>query len=275
MGLAAVSLLAVLPARWVGFVGDSLRGPVQAVLTPAAAPMRALGLWLRPGEVAGASRDEAMREMERQREVAQTRQRQAEERVRELERQLQEVIRLSPANRDAIERTVAAPVVSGLSDVSAGMIAVRAGAADGVTEGAVAAASGLRLVGKVREVRGPLSLVLPITQKSAGWLNAVVEVEGTGQFFGCQLGPVGDGTLRGDLVVEASGVAAGQRVRLRDPEWPASAQMFVVGRVERVEAKPEQPLRQVVTVRPEMDLRRVSEVLLFVPRGQGGAGVAR
>ena len=274
MSLAAASLLAVLPARWVGFVGDWLRGPVQAVLTPPAAPMRALGLWLRPGEVAGASRDEALREMERQRDVAQTRQAQSEERVRELERQLQELIRLSPVNREGIERTVTAPVVSGLSDVSAGMIAVRAGSEDGVSEGTVAAAPGLRLVGRVREVRGPLSLVLPITQRSAGWLNAVVEAGPSGRMYGCQLSPVGDGTLRGDLVVEASGVEAGQKVRLRDAEWPAAAQMFLVGLVERVEPKAEQPLRQVVTVRPEMDLKRVGEVMLFVPRATGGRGAA-
>ena len=271
LSLGVVALLAVLPARWVGFVGEWLRGPVQAVLTPAAAPMRAVGTWLRPADAPGRPRDEVVRELERQRDVAQTRQRQAEDRLRELERQLQELIRLAPM-RDAVERSVSAAVVSASTDLSSGMITVRAGSEEGVWPGCVAVAGGVNLIGRVAGVRGPLSVVLPVTQPQSGLLDAVVDVEGAGQMFACQIRPAGDGTLRGDLVAEAVGVAPGMRVRLRDAAWPPAAQMLVIGRVESVNSKPEQPLRKTVTVRPEMDPRRVREVVLLAPRGLAPGG---
>jgi hypothetical protein len=62
-------------------------------------------------------------------------------------------------------------------------------------------------------------------------------------------------------------VAVGQVVRLRDEHWPASAQMHVLGRVESVEKKESAPLRSVVVVRPEIDPRRVSRVVIY---GSGG-----
>lgn len=263
LSLAVVALLAVMPTRWTGWVGW-LRGPVTAVLTPAAAPMRWFGQWLRPGDGASAA-PEALRVLEQQREEALTKQRQAEERVRELERQLQELIRLGPGVRESIDRSVTASVLSSASDLSSGTLQVRAGTEQGVTVGSVVVLGGVQLVGRVVDVSGPVCAVLPITHAKTGFLDAVVDVEGGG-LYGCQLRAVGDGTLRGDLVVEASGVTVGQRVRLRDATWPKAAQMLALGRVTAVEPKETQPLRKVVTVKPEMDLRRVSDVTVLMPR---------
>ena len=54
-------------------------------------------------------------------------------------------------------------------------------------------------------------------------------------------------------------------VRLQDPNWPASAQMLIIGKIVRVEPKPTEPLRQVITVRPVYDLSRLGEVVVRIP----------
>jgi len=58
----------------------------------------------------------------------------------------------------------------------------------------------------------------------------------------------------------------GQTVRLDDPTWPKAARMLVLGRVERVEPSPDQPLRRVITIRPTVaGLDRLSEVVIWTP----------
>ena len=87
--------------------------------------------------------------------------------------------------------------------------------------------------------------------------------------------PVGDGTLRGDAAYDpqdpdaATRIAVGQVVRLDDGEWPASAQMLVLGTVEAVEPAPDSPLRPVVIVRPTVALDRVTEVIVRVSEMPG------
>ena len=41
--------------------------------------------------------------------------------------------------------------------------------------------------------------------------------------------------------------------------------MLMIGRVVRVDRSPDQPLRKIVIVRPERDLRQASEVVIRVP----------
>jgi hypothetical protein len=69
----------------------------------------------------------------------------------------------------------------------------------------------------------------------------------------------------------APSIEPGTEVVLDDPAWPESAQMFTIGIVERVAPDEEQPLRLNVVVRPRdgLELRRVREVTLRVPRVPG------
>jgi hypothetical protein len=103
-------------------------------------------------------------------------------------------------------------------------------------------------------------------------LRAVIDTGAPDNLPGAQLRPAGDGlTLEGDLEGTPTGVDVGQIVRLSDDGWPRSAQALIVGRVVSVGPKPSSPLRLVVTVRPEYDLRRLSQVILLTP-GDADAG---
>jgi len=92
----------------------------------------------------------------------------------------------------------------------------------------------------------------------------------SGRSLACLLRPAGDGTLRGDVEDPGDGpspIDVGVSVRLRDDQWPESAQMLMIGRVVKVERSPDQPLRKVVIVRPDRDLRQANEVVIRVPEG--------
>jgi hypothetical protein len=92
--------------------------------------------------------------------------------------------------------------------------------------------------------------------------------------LGSVLEPVGDGTLKGDVLrigpgsPEATGAlpipVVGQVVRLDDTGWPDSSRMLIVGRVESVSTSPEDPLRPVIVVRPTINVERLAEVLLRI-----------
>src|SRR5262249_53195607 len=87
----------------------------------------------------------------------------------------------------------------------------------------------------------------------------------------CDLAPTGEGTLSGKLqddtnpnAPQQTRPAPGMVVRLVDPAWPASAQMLIIGTVDRIEAAPDSPLRQVVIVKPVYSLDRWSEVMIRI-----------
>lgn len=101
----------------------------------------------------------------------------------------------------------------------------------------------------------------------------------------CLLFPNRSGRLAGDAEVlnPTAGRPSppkpepGMVVRLLDASegaWPRSARMLVVGVVEMVEPNPDQPLRPLVTVRPTVQLRRLSEVVLRIPVDEGERGDA-
>ena len=179
-------------------------------------------------------------------------------------RELQRGLELTP---DAPIRTFHARVVGTSSDPTDGLLTVRAGRDRGVTEGdSVAVVNGVHLVGRVVDVRRATSSVLPISRPSAGYIEALVILDDEGRTVRCQVRGTSAGTLRGDLAEGAAGVEPGQEVRLLDSAWPESAQMLILGRVERApERKENAPLRLVVTVRPDVQLDRVQTVALRVP----------
>lgn len=273
--VAALFILAVLPSRfsaWAGFA----REPVRAVLTPASAPMRAVALWLRPAQRSPHSDDPAVAALEEERDRLFALWRRSEQRIDQLETLLQELQRGRALNPELDFVPIVAPVVGANADRAGAVLQLRAGRDRGVTTNAVAVINGVHLVGRVVRVGSRVSDVALITHRGSGWIRAAVDPGATGAVVGCQLRPVdGEDLLRGDLDADASGVEVGMLVRLVDDAWPRSAQMLVLGRVVRVEPKESQPLRQVVTVRPEADLRRVSQVVLYTVGDDDTRGGAR
>jgi len=167
-----------------------------------------------------------------------------------------------------------------ISSLSGDMLVVRTGDIPGLAQGTVVVADAVQLLGKVSRVDKRTSIVQLITAKSAQRILATVLLDDEGaRQVPCLLAPVGDGTLIGEIPraiddqsdefsIESQpyGGLVGRPVRLLDNQWPAHAQMLMIGTIERVERNDAQPLRQKIIVRPTIpDLRRVPEVIFRLP----------
>jgi cell shape-determining protein MreC len=158
-----------------------------------------------------------------------------------------------------------------VGNLAGDILQIRTGNIDGLVQGTVVVHEATQLVGRVSRVNTKTALVLPITAPGAQRITGTILLnpEGTKR-IGCLLEPTGNGTLRGDVarpsLEESLRIEVGQEVRLLDSHWPTSAQMLLIGTIERVESDPEQPLRSQIVVRPTFgDLRRVPEVTLRIP----------
>lgn len=196
---------------------------------------------------------------------------QHEQEIEQLRRQITELqkgLELNP-NQSSLKQLIV-PVVGTSSDLSSGLLRVRADEKRGVTEGTVAVAGGLQIVGRVSSVNGATSLVLPITRKNAGKIAARIMMdESTSESLRCLLEPIGDGRFRGQVESPEGAESVkmpspGFTVRLEDARWPKNAQMLIIGRVETVEKDAASPLRTVITVVPTMPIERVSEMTLRI-----------
>lgn len=151
------------------------------------------------------------------------------------------------------------------------LMRVRGGQGDGVTRNTFATSGPSQLVGRVVSVEARTSVLQPITAGDTPKVNARVLFDpASSAGLACLLESMGDGTLTGPVTVEGSpngapSLLVGQTVVLNDDQWPAHAQFFVLGLVESVVDHPVTSTRKIVTVRPTVDVRRVSEVYLRVP----------
>lgn len=272
---AALLVLALLPTRYSRWVGWFSR-PAMAALAPAAAPMGMLGRWALP-QRAGPALPQQVEALTEEVEKFRTLWRQSEARLADAERRLAEIQRARALNPALDLAPIVAPIIGAAADPSSGVLTARAGTERGVQRDDVAAAAGVHLVGRVVDVSSLTCSILPITHRSTGYIDAVVDVPGAdaGKLPQCQLLPGPGGELAGEFERDAAGVSLGLLVRLRDTRWPASAQMLVVGKIVAIRPKESQPLRQMIVVRPEVDFRRLGETLIYAsavePTGGGSA----
>ncbi len=262
-------VFAVLPARWLGWVH-----PLSQLVVIPTAPVADLSSHVVHVFFPASPKttDEQVKLMQEEIEGYKSlflRERTENERLRDLIQQLQGGLSLNP---NLPVRLIAAPVIGMSSDLSSGVLRVRLIQGGHADTNTVATTTGLQLVGRVVSSAGPVCLVQPITRKSAGKLRVAIEGK-AGQLLplAANLQPLGDGRLRGDVFVLADRSAEGdpipeplpgQIVRLFDSDWPGTSQMLIVGVIESVDAAPDQILRNVITVRPTVDVTRVAEVVL-------------
>ena len=284
MALVAVTLLIIglVPVRYLGWV-LWVREPVARVMTPLSAPVLSFVAWIAPPEGASAS-SEAVAALEQnaaQLEQLYLSEKFENQRLRAQIVQLQRGIALNP---QLPVTQFAAPVIGRSSNPSSSMLEVRGGRTRGVTPNTVAVVAGVQLLGRVQRATDSTCLVLPINDPAAGPIGGMIAVDARSiDGPATLLTPTADGTLRGDVEDRRNAdgnprdtIRPGMTVRLRDENyWPANAQMFVLGTVERVETAPDSALRKVVIVRPTVDLRRVSEVVLRIPDQDAQAGGTR
>ncbi len=258
-----VLVLALLPTRyskWVGWFGR----PTMIAIGPAAEPINRLAQWALPRRT-GPAQPEQVEALTQEVEKFRTMWRQSEARLADSERRLADIQRGRALNPNLDLAPIVAPVIGSAADPSSGLLRARAGRDRGVQRDDVVVVGGVHLVGKVVDASALECSILPITQRGAGYIEGVVDVPGVdaAALPRCQLLPGPGGELSGEFERDAAGVDLGLLVRLRDPGWPASAQMLVIGKVVAIRPKESQPLRQVIVVRPEMDFRRLGEALIY------------
>lgn len=273
--IALLAVLAVLPARFSGWVGQLSRlvviptGPLSGYVVSVTRSV------LSPPE---APKAEELRLLEEQKQAFETlymREREETQRLREYIRELQQGLALNP---DAKVQQTIVPVIGTSADLASGMLSLRTGTNLTVDRTTVATTTGLQLVGRVTSASGPACWVLPITRKGAGKIQVAIMTGEGAPVIGSNLTPMGDGRLKGDVMRLGAPLGAegalpapevNQLVRLDDPEWPGSSRMLIVGRIESVAPSPEDPLRPVIIVRPTLNIERVSEVVLRLqPAGE-------
>lgn len=274
---AAVLVLlafALLPPRW----GEWVRGfgdLASILVAPVKEPAATVARWLAPAR-SDEPGSEAFEQLERDRDEWKTRFYQERARAEELQERLARMAR-STLWTDLSVKPVLAPVIGPSSDASGGLLEVRAGRKHGVEVNTVATVDGLQILGIVTRVSESTSWVRLLTSRSTKPISGVVIAEGDQQLQ-CVLGPTGDGALYGQVEYkpartgESPVAKVGQEVRLKDEsgEWPRNARMLLLGHIESVEPEPQQPLRQLIRVRPTARLERVSEALLRTTIGAAG-----
>lgn len=268
--LIVLSLAKLSWLRWV----NSVANIPTAILTPGSAVVSTAAGWVLPAKrpVVTSERERALvEELEHWKTLYQREERNNEK----LRKQMSELQRGNLINPESNITQFVAPVVGMSSDLSSGLLRVRAGENIGVVQGTVAVTDGVQIVGRVTSVSGPTSLIQPITRKGGLKVSGRVMVDEPNNVgLKCLLNPIG-GRLRGAVEAPDASIAntlkpePGHTVRLDDDRWPESAQRFVLGKVESVEADPANPLRTIITVVPTVEVERVSEVTLRIASDSG------
>ncbi len=269
LGILAMLVLCFSPLRFIGWEGWFGRLS-QIVVVPLSGPLAKVSRWLSPATSRTVVPEQvAALEQELAEIKAQAlRERKENEELRKALSEIRVLIDMSP---DSSVQQVYAPVVGSAGDLGEGLLSVRAGARHGVTTSSIATGQGMQLIGRVTSVGDRTSTILPITGGDEQILAVVMSpAAGTGG-LPCRLRPAGNGTLRGPVEDRRDAQSAapiepkvGEEVRLYDTErWPRAAQMVLIGKIERVEPAPEQPLRKIITVRPIIErLDRVGQVII-------------
>lgn len=270
IALALASVCAFAPLHFTGWL--SLPADlVLRLIAPVSHPARLFASWIDPRAPHAVEPAEIARlrdELDGYRTLY-FRERARTNDLRALIRDLQSGRDLAP-DRDIRVRTAA--VIGESQSAGGAVLRLRAPGEDESIVGAVATVAGTQILGRVVSASAGLALVRPITDRAAPALLARIALGEGAEGPLCTLRPTGDGALSGPVEDLASlpadlqrlGLHPGQEVRLADDAWPAGTRMLLIGLIERVEPSPDSPLRQVVFVRPKVDLIRVSEVVLRI-----------
>ena len=274
--LALTAILGLMPAKWphtqwVGSAGDLVRIFTRPIEHAGSAVVH----WLRPvkGTYDELPRDlqEQFHQIEVDRDTAITRIRQLERELEDL-REINEQLLIAGAGSAQAELIIA-PITGASNSPSLQTVDVKVAANVEVPTGAVAVYNGVHLIGRVTSVGRFSCEVSALTDPASGLLTARILPRGRTDSNlddapPIQLQPTGDGRFVGDARADDP-IAIDDEVRLDDLRWPATAQMMIIGFIESIDEKPEQPLRRSVVVRPRHQLNELPHVILKIPIGLG------
>jgi hypothetical protein len=255
-------VISVLPARYgewtatLGTLGSRL-------IAPASHPISMLVRWVVPAERAGRDGPVADR-LRQEREEFRTlwlREQAEADRLRRIIHELQQ----GSMYTDLPLRQLIRPVVGSASDGTGGRLQVRTGTTEGVENNTVATTAGVQLVGRVVDAGTRTSWVRLINdRRTREKIRGIIMTEDGQRGSLSMLHPIRDGLLQGPVESGGPPAEVGQVVRLDDEEWPRHSQMLLIGKIERVDRASHG--WQWITVRPTVELDRVSELVLrFTP----------
>lgn len=276
--------LSLAPIRWLWWVSD-VADIVAVPLAPLNDGGNLIASWLRPGTRAGAVRlaplsgasiEEAwMGESDAVQAIAADRDTYRAlwhaERLRneDLLQRLADVRLAEQFHQGSVFEPLRADVIGRSPAGLRGPVRVNVGRNAGVSPGDVAVFRGAHLVARVvGDVDALTSHLLWIADPATGKLAGAVprEPEPTSPnppAIRILLTPIGDGTFAADIAADA-GVGVGDQVVLDDPTWPDTARGMIVGQVEAVERRDDQPLRVRLRVRPAFNLHELRSVMLKI-----------
>jgi len=283
----ALLVLALLPTRLlVPWVND-LAAIVQLPLAPLGHLNVDLAQRLRPGPDPHAGSSEAERRLIEERDAARAMLRAEQARVEELREQIIDLSLAASMQATGTFDLIHAEVIGRVPGRRDGPLRLNVGQRSGVRAGAVAVHRGGHLIGRIAEDVGRLtSLLVPITDVSVGRVRGAVIVDADGELGAPELRtppvrilltPADDGSLIADVDADA-GVEIGHPVVLDDPAWSSGGRGMVIGLVESMQRRDDQPLRQRIVVRPVYDAQHIGSVVIKVDRpgarsqrGNGGS----
>ncbi len=267
LSLCVLAVTTFLPAQrltWTRIPGRI----VQRLTSPPADLVKAIGDWLVRAEPAQhpeplVGQIEQLRSLVQRLELENLRLRRENDELRGARRTQSDPMKL-----------ITASIIAGTTDPTGRLLRVRAGQRDGIESGSVATARGQHLLGRIVNLDDAMCDILPITDRNADTIEVITTGEGDSAGLRFDLTPQGDGTLKGPGRYVTEGLEqtprtseVGQHVALADENWRGH-EGLIVGEIIAVEPSPQSPLRQVIIVRPIIDTRRVSSVVVRVP----GAG---
>lgn len=285
LAATAAGALALLPRPVLPLVA-SFNPPTTFLLAPVRGPARSVMVWLRGPATGGPGPDDPRAaELERQRDEYRTlclQLRQEREDLLKVVRDLSRGIELNPS---ISVKQILAPVIGFGTDISGGLMTVRAGTAEGVEPNAVVVVRGVQLVGRVQKTDSRTCAVLPITDPAFAKINAREKFSGVVMLDDQKRGPrwlldtIENGRLIGKVYFDAVApgeerpkIAGDMLVLLQDPRWPASAQMLTIGRITGVQAGAND--RPVITIEPTQDVAHSSEVFIRIAEQPAGPDAA-
>lgn len=259
--VALLLALSLLPAAWSGWV-SSIADIASLVIRPVSGPVYAVARWLAPARGTGVVDDPTVAGLVEERERFRTLWLREQERSSELERKIVE-LQQGLAYTELPVRQVSTSVIGTSSEGTIGELVVRAAGGAGVEINNVVTAAGVQVVGRVARVGLQQSFVRLLTDPATKQVRGRVMRADESKGPLCALFPLksGDG-LQGQVEYRSGEpeVEVGQLVRLDDDQWPRSASMLVIGRIEEISTTTGG--RPVIRVRPTLDLTRLSEVVI-------------
>ena len=276
-----VCMLALLPTRWlVPWTADV--GLILSVpLTPLRHGAGNMVSWVRSPSVQDAPTAETVDQLIAERNAFRGRWHAARLEKEKLERQLAQLQAAQQWGLGQEWTPRLAQVVRHNPGRSGGVLSLNIGTRQGVRAGTVAVVDGDRLVGRIAPGLSALSSVLvPLGvgddpaqhDVQALVLSPTNEDPQQGSYSGqpIRLTPTAKSNEFAGVLERGRGVTPGDIVRLgSDPAWHTTAWGMLIGTVDRVEDIPEQPLRERIVVRRDVQPNRLYSVTLKIEKEAG------